>query len=287
MKQVTISLAIFFCSVFCYFANAQISNNTFEGSYYTTADNQSITMQIMPYEDGIVGQIIMGNESAEFLGTINGSESYGLLQETGSEDVSAYHAVVRGQQLDFTITVVDPSTFQSNEVTLNFKRGTPSASTSIAATPSAAKTTTQTTTNSNAGGSNSATARQWKDLLADTRLTYMSSYSSGYGDSYGGYSVKRSMDLCSQGYFTYAGSSNFSVNAPGASAYNAGNSGSDGTWVIKDDNAGGAILQLNYADGNVSQFRLGYEDGKTYLNNERWFRITKAEGGENAPGSCY
>ncbi len=286
MKQVTIFLAIFFCTVFCYFATAQ-SNNGFEGSYYTTANNQSITMQIMPYEDGIVGQIIMGNESAEFLGTIQGSESYGLLQETGSEEVSAYHAVVRGNQLDFTITVVDPSTFQSNEVTLNFKRGAPSAATSIATTPSATKTTTQTTNNSNAGGSNSATARQWKDLLADTRLTYMSSYSSGYGDSYGGYSVKRSMDLCSQGYFTYAGSSNFSVNAPGASAYNAGNSGSDGTWVIKDDNAGGAILQLNYADGNVSQFGLGYEDGKTYLNNERWFRITKAEGGENAPGSCY
>ncbi len=91
-------------------------------------------MQIMPYEDGIVGQIIMGNESAEFLGTIQGSESYGLLQETGSEEVSAYHAVVRGNQLDFTITVVDPSTFQSNEVTLNFKRGTPSAATSIATT---------------------------------------------------------------------------------------------------------------------------------------------------------
>ncbi len=113
----------------------------------------------------------------------------------------------------------------------------------------------------------------------------MSSYSSGYGDSYGGYSVKRSMDLCSQGYFTYAGSSNFSVNAPGASAYNAGNSGSD-VLVIKDDNQE-VLSSTQLADGDVSQFRLGYEDGKTYLNNERWFRITKAEGGENARFLLY
>ncbi|QQS28865.1 MAG: hypothetical protein IPM47_18800 [Sphingobacteriales bacterium] len=220
MKTASFFFAVFFLLLSVGSAYAQVSNS-FEGTYYTTANNQNISMQIMPYEDGIVGQIVMGNETAEFLGTLQGNESYGLLQETSSGDVSAYHAVVRGSRLDFTISIVDPSTYQTSDVTLNFNRGTAPVHTNTATTQPAIKNHTQT---SNNGGSNSATARQWRDLLSDTRLTYMSSYSSGYGDSYGGYSVKRSMDLCSQGILYLRRQQQFQCQCPGASAYNAGNS---------------------------------------------------------------
>lgn len=281
MKQLAFFLSVAALAFFSFTAQAQQSAK-FEGSFYTTANNQPITMQIAPYADGIAGQVQMGAETAGFVGSLEGNESYGLMQDANG-DMSAYHAVLNGNSLLFTITMIDPATFKTTEATLQFKRGTPT--TTAATKPQL--TQAAVTSGAAVQGSNSATAREWRSRLADTRLTYMSSYSSGYGDSYGGYSVQRAMDLCNKGYFTYAGSSSFSANAPGASAYNAGNSGGDGTWVIVDGGSGTAVLQLHFNNGETARYTLGMQDGKTYLNGERWFRITKAEGGEYAPTSCY
>ncbi|OWY24644.1 hypothetical protein BVG80_05310 [Sphingobacteriales bacterium TSM_CSM] len=261
--------------------NAQTAG--FEGNYVMSANGQTANLQIAPYDGGIAGQLAIGNESATLVGTVNGNRSEGVIQDNGNGQMSAYTATVSGSRLDLTLLIVDPNTFQTTPVTLNFTRGNAAAAQQTTTAP--ARTTVSGS--GSAGGSNSAVAKEWKNLLADTRLTYMDSYSSGYGDNYGGYSVERKIELCSRGFFTYSGNSNFSVNAPAATGYSYGNSGGDGTWSVIDSGNGGAILQLNFNDGSTAQYNLGYQNGKTFLNGERWFRVTAAEGGDYAPVSCY
>lgn len=281
MKQVIFSLVAMLMSLVS--ANAQTSG--FEGTYTYSANGATATLQLAPYSDGIAGKLVIGNESADLLGTVTGNKSEGLLQDSNNGDMSAYSAVVSGNRLDLTLYIADPNSGQYTPVTLNFNRGTtplPQASTA----PVRQSTSNTTSAGGNIGGSNSAIAKEWKNRLSNTRLTYLDSYSSGYGDSYGGYSVHRTMDICGKGYFTYSGSSNFTMNASAANAYSFGNSGGDGTWSVIDNGSGGAVLQLNFNDGSTAQYRLGFQEGKTYLNGERWFRTTAADGDEYAPASC-
>jgi len=279
MKQVLFLLAAVCMGLAM--VNAQTAG--FEGNYVMNANGQTATLQIAPYEGGIAGQLTIGAESATLLGTVSGKQSEGLIQDNGNGQMSAYTAIVSGNRLDLTLLIVDPNTYQTTPVTLNFTRGSAAA---LQQTTAAAPARQTTSGSGGIGGSNSAVAKEWKNLLSNTRLTYMDSYSSGYGSNYGGYSVERKIELCSRGFFTYNGTSNFSVDAPAASGYSYGNNAGDGSWSVIDNGNGSAILQLNFNDGSAAQYNLGYQNGKTYLNGERWFRTTAADGGEYAPVSC-
>lgn len=128
-------------------------------------------------------------------------------------------------------------------------------------------------------------AEQWKKDLDGVRLTYMDSYSSvDYSNpnytSGGGYSTKKVIDLCPQGYFTYNGSHSMSLDLPGSTTSSNGGGKGTGTWKVIANTSGQAVLQLNYYDGDVSEYVLTTEDGKTMLNGTRYFRTWT---GENAP----
>ncbi|GAB5553477.1 MAG: hypothetical protein Sapg2KO_30680 [Saprospiraceae bacterium] len=128
-------------------------------------------------------------------------------------------------------------------------------------------------------------AEQWKKDLNGVRLTYMSSYSSvDYSNpnytSGGGYSTKKVIDLCPQGYFTYNGSHSMNIDASGSTASSNGTGKGAGTWKVIANTSGQAVLQLNYYDGAVSEYVLTTEDGKTMLDGTRYFRTWT---GENAP----
>lgn len=124
-------------------------------------------------------------------------------------------------------------------------------------------------------------SQDWKNLLSNTKLTYMDSYSStSYtsGGFSGGYSTEAVFDLCSKGYFNYYGSSNMSFGSDVSSGYSSDSGQGSGEWDVV-----GNTLQLKFRNGEVWEYELTMEDGKTFLNGYRYFRTSK---GEYAP-NCY
>ncbi len=126
--------------------------------------------------------------------------------------------------------------------------------------------------------------QEWRDGLAGRRLTYLnSSYSSGspyydaqgqtYG-SYSAYSSRQTMDLCSNGQFRGRSSSSMSMDTAGADFGGLSRGGGDGSWEVATSDNGEALLRLTYSDSSVSEYRLDYREGKTYLNDTRYFRTT-------------
>jgi hypothetical protein len=129
-----------------------------------------------------------------------------------------------------------------------------------------------------------AELKEWREWFQNVRLVYMDSYysSSGTGSVGGGYSSEERIDLCAAGYFNFSSSSDVSVSSTGASGYGYGNDQGQGKWeVITRRNT--FILVLKYANGEVSEYDLKYEDSKLYLNGYRYYRITE---GEERP-DCY
>ncbi|MCB9182996.1 MAG: hypothetical protein H6591_03685 [Flavobacteriales bacterium] len=135
-----------------------------------------------------------------------------------------------------------------------------------------------------AGGSVDAT---WKSRLAGARLTYMESYSSPSsteGGIGGGYSINRRIDLCPEGYYRTDSRSEHSFSGSEVSAYGSGNDSGEGTWQALKLGDGSSVLRLTARDGRVTDYRLGFDGGKTFLNGERWYRTTlAADGTEYAP----
>lgn len=122
----------------------------------------------------------------------------------------------------------------------------------------------------------------WKRNLMNTRLTKIESYSSPSaieGGVGGGYSSKQQIDLC-DGWFTMSGSGSVSAGSDVVSGHSSGSSAGNGTWDVVEGIDGRPVLRLDHHDGRRSEFLLGEEEGKTYLNGERWFRTWE---GENAP----
>lgn len=121
-------------------------------------------------------------------------------------------------------------------------------------------------------------AEEWKQRLNDCRLTYMWSYYSGGGadGSYAGGSQETVIDLCSRGFFRYSDNSSMSVDGGYGSGYNA--SGYDasrdtgqGTWEVVGRGQQ-AVLVLKFHDGRVWEYTLSMQEGKTYLDDKRYFR---------------
>jgi hypothetical protein len=47
-----------------------------------------------------------------------------------------------------------------------------------------------------------------------------------------------------------------------------------------------ALLRLRFHHGRVAEYRLGWQEGKTYLNGERWYRTTLASDGPEYAPAC-
>ena len=100
-------------------------------------------------------------------------------------------------------------------------------------------------------------------------------YSGGSDGAYAGGSQKTIIDLCPQGYFTFSDNNQMAVDGGFGAGYNASGygSGSDkgnGQWqVVKRGQQ--PVLQLTFCDGRVQEYVLSYQDGKTYLDDRRFF----------------
>lgn len=127
--------------------------------------------------------------------------------------------------------------------------------------------------------------RQWKEGLANTRLTYMESYTSSPsydGGMGGGYSSQTVIDLCGEGYFNFSSQGSISVGGDGVSGSSSGSNRGNGTWAIEAQ-TGEAVLVLRFHSGEVRSYSLDYRDDKLFLNGNRFFRTTS---GDHAP-ACY
>jgi len=126
----------------------------------------------------------------------------------------------------------------------------------------------------------SPATKEWKETLKGAKLTYMSSYTSSGYDSFGGYSAKTEILLCSNGQFSFYSSSSVAVDTGGAFGNSSGQNQGQGTWNVASDGTGTPLLNLNYTNGQVSSYKITYSDGKTYLDGERYFRTYDH-------GECY
>ncbi|MEM8900491.1 MAG: hypothetical protein AAGC85_20410 [Bacteroidota bacterium] len=137
--------------------------------------------------------------------------------------------------------------------------------------------------------------KQWQKDLQNSKLTYMSSYSSfDYSDpnitTGGSTSSKEVIDLCSRGYFNYYSSSFTSVTG-GTSASNATASGYDtndgnGTWEVIANAVGQPVLELQFYSGEVYTYVISSEDSKTFLNGERYYYTDMTSPEEYKP-DCF
>ncbi|MDX2006657.1 MAG: hypothetical protein SFU83_15390 [Meiothermus sp.] len=113
-------------------------------------------------------------------------------------------------------------------------------------------------------------AKEWNGLLAGMMLRYFSSYNGGAG---GGISDEATLHLCSDGSFAFFRSSLATINVPGANASSGGQDRDGGRWRVESATAQGATLVLVSQGGSTERIRVTVEDGKTFLNGNRWFRV--------------
>lgn len=121
---------------------------------------------------------------------------------------------------------------------------------------------------------------QARQLLANHRLTYLESYSSGAS---GGYSVRRSLDLCPGDRFYYQDGSSVSADVGGVFGSAHGSGRGAGTWAVVPRGGQALALELRFDDGRVVTYALAFKDGKTYLDGERYFRIGAGDPNGNGP----
>jgi hypothetical protein len=117
-----------------------------------------------------------------------------------------------------------------------------------------------------------AEEQEWKEFLHGCRLSYFNRYNSGYGG--GGYTDETVVDLC-PGYFVFNDHSETVFNetdpVSGSDAYMHSTRKGSGQWsVVRQD--GASVLQLRFHDGTVQSHVLGWDDGKTFLDGQRWLR---------------
>ena len=117
-----------------------------------------------------------------------------------------------------------------------------------------------------------AQVREWVGFLSGKKLTWMSSYSSG---SAGGYSARTDVYLCSDRSYAVRDESSVSVDVGGAFGNSGGVGGDQGRWmVITNGQVVGLVLESQ--TGQVSEYRLDYQNQETYANGERVY-VTPAE----------
>ena len=118
----------------------------------------------------------------------------------------------------------------------------------------------------------SSAVKEWKDALKGAKLTYLSSYDgSGYG-SYGGSNSRSEIVLCPDQSFSYYSSSFVSVDTGGAVGNSDSQDSGYGQWSVKSDDGGALVLELQFSNGRMHNYPITYDDSKTYLNGNRYFR---------------
>jgi hypothetical protein len=109
---------------------------------------------------------------------------------------------------------------------------------------------------------------QWRRKLSGSKLTYLSSYTSG---SSGGYSAQTVIHLCPAGTFSMERSSSVSVDVPGASGSSSGQDGGRGIWTVVAQ-AGNPVLELHFENGSAQQYALTTPQNTLHLNGTRYFQ---------------
>jgi hypothetical protein len=109
--------------------------------------------------------------------------------------------------------------------------------------------------------------------------------------AYAGGSQTTKIDLCSQGYFRYSDSNQMAVDGGFGSGYNASgySGGADqgqGQWEVA---ARGQtpLLRLKFHDGRVLEYVLSMPDGKTYLDDKRYFRTYSNDSQPDQRPQCW
>jgi hypothetical protein len=116
----------------------------------------------------------------------------------------------------------------------------------------------------------------WRQRLIGRKLQYFSRYSSSGVGGFSGYSEHKQLSLCSDGSFLFNGDFSGAINVPGASANLGNRGGNAGSWKIVPQ-LKQAVLQLSFADGSEASYTLAIEDGKTFLNGNRWYLDDKSD----------
>jgi hypothetical protein len=114
---------------------------------------------------------------------------------------------------------------------------------------------------------------QWRKRLSGSKLTYLSSYTSG---SSGGYSAQTVIHLCPAGRFSMESSSSVSVDVPGASGSSSGQDGGRGIWTVVAP-AGNPVLELRFENGSAKQYALTTPQNTLHLNGTRYFQTNDPE----------
>ncbi len=130
----------------------------------------------------------------------------------------------------------------------------------------------------------SAITADWRQALKGKRLAYRySSYDSGSGyydstgsvyGSYSSISQTTNIDLCSDNTFTYYSSSLSSFDSVGGFGGGGSRNGSNGEWVVSTIGNGESMLTLKFYDGTKQEYDLSRENGKTYLDETRYLRVS-------------
>lgn len=110
----------------------------------------------------------------------------------------------------------------------------------------------------------------WDKELANSQLDYISYYrSSGFGGG-GSTSQNIRITLCDDRSFWFRGNSQTSIDVGQASGYASNKEGAGGTWSVVMSGPT-PMLQLRFASGEVSSYRVAYENKKLFLNGDRYY----------------
>lgn len=117
----------------------------------------------------------------------------------------------------------------------------------------------------------SGPARDWTKFLSGMMLRYFSSYNSGGGS--GGIASERTMHFCSDGSFSYSGSSLTTINVDGNGVSSGGQDRGQGRWRVESATSSGAVVVLSLENGQTERITVQYDAQKTFVGNQRWFRV--------------
>jgi hypothetical protein len=262
----------------------------FTGTF--TVPNQAggmMTLTLREAGGGVTGSLASNGVTYEVQGQIEDGTLVGVMSGT---EGGLYFAAERWEnELWVELYGVDangqPDFDDSTEIDFVLAESTSGAvAPSESAPPAAAAAPSVTASQGSAGAGRTSTGRElaagftedhpqvreWVDFLAGKKLTRMSSYSSGGA---GGYSARTDLYLCSDRSFALRDESSVSVDVGGAFGNSGGVGGSQGRWyVITNGQVVGLVLEAT--SGEVSEFRLDYQNQETYANGERVY-VTPAE----------
>ncbi len=128
----------------------------------------------------------------------------------------------------------------------------------------------QQTTNQTQQTPHRSTKNKTEKLFEGARLTYH--------DTGDGYATKIVISLCEQGFFNHSNYSSMAADTDTVSAGYGENSRGSGQWYIIEKNNQLPILKLQFYNGEVHEYYITLQDGKTYLNDYRYYRTYGEDG---------